>query len=316
MAAEDQAMRPLLPTAALAATLTVGLTVGLGQGGPTADAATPVSAVTPVSVTAAKPKAAYVALGDSYSSALGVFPVDLSAPPLCGRSSANYPHRVARELGMSLADATCSGAKVGNMTVSQAPGVAPQFSALSRRAKLVTMGIGVNDHNMFVTIFEGCTVNAVAIRAGLMAPCADRYGKTFGPRLKDTAASLRATLRQVHKKAPRARVVVVGYPKIFPTGDAGAQKCAAAGIPLSARDLGFLDDVERKLNAVLKTQAQRAGATYLNVYARSVGHDMCASPAASWIEPLVPLAGGWRVHPNAAGQAAVARALIGAVRGR
>ena len=43
----------------------------------------------------------YVALGDSYSAASGVLPPDLLAPPLCLRSSRNYPHDIARATGAS-----------------------------------------------------------------------------------------------------------------------------------------------------------------------------------------------------------------------
>src|SRR5438128_12317042 len=41
----------------------------------------------------------YVALGDSYSAASGVLPLDLFAPPECLRSVRNYPHVIAADTG-------------------------------------------------------------------------------------------------------------------------------------------------------------------------------------------------------------------------
>ena len=43
----------------------------------------------------------YVALGDSYSAASGVLPLDLSAPQ-CLRSTRNYPHAIASATGAQL----------------------------------------------------------------------------------------------------------------------------------------------------------------------------------------------------------------------
>src|SRR4051794_26339897 len=44
----------------------------------------------------------YVALGDSYSAASGVLPLDLFAPPECLRSVRNYPHLIAADTGAQL----------------------------------------------------------------------------------------------------------------------------------------------------------------------------------------------------------------------
>ena len=41
----------------------------------------------------------YVALGDSYSAASGVLPPDPEAPPVCMRSTGNYPHVIAAATG-------------------------------------------------------------------------------------------------------------------------------------------------------------------------------------------------------------------------
>ena len=65
----------------------------------------------------------YVALGDSYSAASGVLPPDLTAPPQCLRSTANYPHVIAAATGARLTDVTCGGADTGDYLTGQYPGV-------------------------------------------------------------------------------------------------------------------------------------------------------------------------------------------------
>ena len=83
--------RGLAGAAALATALTVVAT------------ATPASAATPDPLD-------YVALGDSYSAGAGVLPKDLSAPPLCIRTTKNYPRLIASATGAALRDVTCTAA--------------------------------------------------------------------------------------------------------------------------------------------------------------------------------------------------------------
>src|SRR6187200_899616 len=68
----------------------------------------------------------YVALGDSYSAASGVLPVELSAPQ-CLRSTRNYPHVIAGATGAQLKDVTCGAAETSDFFESQYPGTAPQL---------------------------------------------------------------------------------------------------------------------------------------------------------------------------------------------
>src|SRR4051794_30226598 len=80
----------------------------------------------------------YVAIGDS-SAAGPLIPwqIDLA----CLRSSVNYPHLAAEQLGARLTDVTCSGAAVPDFTGKQFGFVPPQFSALKPTTDLVTVAI-------------------------------------------------------------------------------------------------------------------------------------------------------------------------------
>ena len=82
----------------------------------------------------------YVALGDSYSAASGVLPLDLSAPQ-CLRSVRNYPHVIASASGAQLKDVTCGAAETSDFFESQYPGVAPQLDAVKAAIELDDSGL-------------------------------------------------------------------------------------------------------------------------------------------------------------------------------
>jgi hypothetical protein len=127
----------------------------------------------------------YVALGDSYSAASGLLPLDPTAPPSCLRSISNYPHLIAAATGAQLTDVTCGGADTGDYFAPQHPGVVPQLDALSGDTGLVTMTIGGNDSGVLLNVLVRCG------RAGLStlgqgSPCKDRYGSSFEDTIRTT----------------------------------------------------------------------------------------------------------------------------------
>jgi hypothetical protein len=52
----------------------------------------------------------------------------------------------------------------------------------------------------------------------------------------------------------------------------------------------------------------------VDTYAPSQGHDACAAPASRWLEPLLPSSPAAPLHPNAAGERAMAVAVLAAVK--
>ncbi|MGI8808313.1 MAG: GDSL-type esterase/lipase family protein [Acidimicrobiales bacterium] len=85
-------------------------------------------------------------------------------------------------------------------------------------------------------------------------------------------------------------------------------------LPIAPGDAPYLRDKEKELNAMLAAQAAAAGATYVDVYSPSVGHDACQPPGTRWIEPLVPLSPAAPVHPNALGMQGTAAVLLAAMQ--
>jgi lysophospholipase L1-like esterase len=264
--------------------------------------------VVPLAANASAPS--YVALGDSYTAGPGVQPVDSTAPLLCLRSLANYPHLTATALGLSLADRSCSAADTSNMTAAQFPGQAPQFDALTSSTSVVTIGIGGNDNNLFLSAFIGCSITDAVDFLDVGAPCKSINGDLFVNEISADAPNLGQALTTIHDVSPSAKVFVIGYPDVLPQrGNCYPQ------LPLTTGDVSYLNGVELALNAMLQHEATANGATYVDTYTASIGHDACKSEAVRWIEPVVPgTPDSFPVHPNARGEAADARAVEAALR--
>ena len=80
-------------------------------------------------------------------------------------------------------------------------------------------------------------------------------------------------------------------------------------------DLAYLDEMLRGTNAMLAAQAAANDAEYVDTYADSVGHDVCTLPGRRWFEGVVPTAPAYPVHPNALGEASMARSVLRVLAG-
>ncbi len=79
-------------------------------------------------------------------------------------------------------------------------------------------------------------------------------------------------------------------------------------------DVAYLDGVEQELNAMLANEAVANGASYVNTYEPSIGHDACKSLSVRYVEPVLPESDAFSVHPNERGMAADASELETAMR--
>ncbi|HET7574356.1 MAG TPA: SGNH/GDSL hydrolase family protein [Solirubrobacterales bacterium] len=251
----------------------------------------------------------YVALGDSYSAASGVLPPDPAAPPECLRSTRNYPHVIATATGAQLTDVTCGAAETGDYFEAQYPGVAPQLDALGPGTQLVTMTIGGNDSNVFIETILACGSLGV-LSLGQGHPCEDRYGSKFEDTIEnETYPSLVRALKGVRAAAPRARVAILGYPWIMPPTQGCFDK-----MPLAAGDVPYVRGIQATLNDAVRRAAAATGSTYVNMNKVSEGHDACQPLGVRWIEPVLQGTNAVIVHPNALGEAEMAKQAIKVLR--
>ncbi|MDT7746261.1 MAG: hypothetical protein QOE59_5339 [Actinomycetota bacterium] len=253
----------------------------------------------------------YVALGDSYT-ASPLTGTNAGPPPGCFRSVNNYPHLTATAFGAQLTDVSCSGATTKEFGTAQTTdsGVnPPQYSALAKTTKLVTVGIGGNDIG-FSEIVRTC-LSATPFGS----PCKDHYtaGGTdeLRARINALGGKLATVLKEVHRRSPDARVALVGYPSVLPASGPG---CYPA-VPITPGDVAYLRGVLTDLNARIRRSADAGSATYVDTATSTVGHDVCQAPGTKWIEGLIPTAPAFPVHPNAQGSAALSRAVVAALGG-
>jgi lysophospholipase L1-like esterase len=242
----------------------------------------------------------YVALGDSYSAASGVLPVDLSAPQ-CLRSTRNYPHVIAGTTGAQLKDVTCGAADTNDYFESQYPGVAPQLDAVKADTQLVTMTIGGNDSGVFIGTIVSCgTAGLTTLGQG--SPCKDRYGSSFEDTINNTTyPSLVKSLNAVRAKAPSAQVAILGYPWIMPASGGCFDK-----MPIAQGDVPYVRGIQATLNGAVRRAAAATGATYVNLNTVSNGHDACQPIGVRWVEPVLQGTNPVIVHPNALGESEMA----------
>ncbi len=241
----------------------------------------------------------YVALGDSFTSAPLVPVTDVASG--CFRSSANYPTLLAEKLGLKLDDRSCGGAVTADFTRSQHPGVPPQFSALSKKTELVTVGIGGNENRLFARLVGRCPQLGGATVTG--SPCTDTMTRGGRDRLQTAInrahPKIVASIREIQRRAPRAQVLVVGYPEMI-TPDNTCDE-----LPLAVGDYPYAAKVNKALTDSLERAATKTGATYVDVFSASKGHDICSDDP--WVNGAVnDQKRAARYHPFAAEQVAVA----------
>lgn len=263
----------------------------------------------PVAANAAAPTGRYVALGDSYTSGpLIPSQVDLN----CVRSNQNYPSLTRAAIGSTaFVDVSCGGATTndilnpGSGTLGFA--VPAQLDAVTSATALVTVGIGGNDIG-FTGIITTCAQDSLGSPFG--TPCKNRYtaGGTdqLQARINATAPKVAAVLQAVRGKAPNARIVVVGYPAILPDSGFGCWPV----VPIAYGDVPYLRTTEKSLNTMLSNTASANGATFVNTYTPSIGHDSCQGSSTRWVEGLVPATSAAPFHPNAAGERGMSAAVV------
>ncbi|MEU4452055.1 SGNH/GDSL hydrolase family protein [Nocardioides sp. NPDC023903] len=291
----------------IAATLTVGAVLG--------------ATVAPAAADPARDAPAYqkyVALGDSYTAG----PLIPWNSTWCFRSNNNYPAWLATDLGIyyeagAFQDVSCSSADTSNLSLPQPTPTpelnlasqSPQLDAVTLDTDLVTLGMGGNDYGVFGSII---TCGDYRDQDPTGAPCRDHYTvngvDTLSAALDNTGRNLERSVDLIKERAPGAKVVLVGYPRLLPpTG-----YCPDV-VPFADGDYAWADFLNRKLNAVMKRAATGNDATYVDVYGPALGHDACAGDAA-WVRgQWTDLFAGVSYHPNAAGMRATSKIVLNAL---
>jgi lysophospholipase L1-like esterase len=222
----------------------------------------------------------YVALGDSYASGVGTRTYYAGS---CYRSPKVYPVLDAARIGATLRFQACSGASVPEVRSGQ---LGPLGGATTR----VTVQVGGNDAG-FSNVITTCAQPAWAADCGAAIDKAQAFiAEKLGGRLDNL-------YRDIATLSPNARVVVVGYPRLFKGVDCNA------GTWFSGTEMSRLNQTADQLNAKIRERADAARFAFVDPTSAFVGHAICSD--AEWVNGLSnPTRESY--HPNVKGQQAYA----------
>jgi lysophospholipase L1-like esterase len=270
----------------------------------------------------------YVSLGDSYAAGEGLKPWQPGTQNTgkngdrCHRSlSASYSVDLRFDPQPTRVDfRACSGAIAANVYeevqlhdgVPDQQGLQVKKGILGPDVRLVTLTMGGNDVR-FANVLNTC----FSVRNCVAAPY--QGFSTLRAWIEAQISSLRPELLNLYQHlsqdAPNARIVVVGYPALFPEK---APSFVSPHNEACSLLLSHWDDGEREairawgleLNALIQEDARAAGVDYVNIFPFFVGHEPCG-PNGSWIRFVgLSLDSSIRdgsFHPTAEGQNQIAR---------
>lgn len=242
--------------------------------------------------------APYVNLGDSYAAGTGLRPLAEDSEFQCQQSGRNFARLVAQQRRIALTDVSCAAASTSDFFTSQYFGVGPQLDALGPRTEIATMMIGGNNGDVFSDTLRLCGEAAATDPTG--SPCRERYGSRFDDAVRNTTyPALVSALRAARQRAPKAHMVIAGYPWIVPPTEGCYPRMRVA-----AGDVPYVRELQATLNDAVHRAADANGITFVDMSVE--GHDACRPVGQRWIEPQEGSSAPITVHPNAAGQQAIA----------
>jgi len=236
----------------------------------------------------------YLAMGDSYSAGTGTGTDWIPTPDAatCHRTKQSYPYLMSKaHPSWTFLNATCHGAVTSDMLNSQIP------SQVSPNIKWITYTIGGNDAGFSNVIKicvlpwyddDDCESAVLDARAVIENALPSR---------------LDSVNNAIKSKAPNAKVIVLGYPRLF------NEKLCSAFLALQPYEQALLNATSEKLRTVISAATARAGSQFVfrDVIPGFANHAVCeggSGSSAEWIWGLTsPEEESY--HPKVAGHANV-----------
>lgn len=284
-------------------------------------------------------RTSYVALGDSYSAGQGIEPF-FDPSNLCHRSKLAYPTKVVVPLsggqtfyslrntpGYRWGFVACSGAVTGDVLQKQLSGQSDSansnYQRLGPETDLVTITVGGNDAK-FADVLKYCYTRAECQNDPKNGTT---YSRWLDGEVDGVASKVAAVYTRIRQAAPNARILVAGYPQVFPASS-GEQNCTKLRqFPAFGRSFGYSRDEQNflrreafRLNNVIGRATRDSGvAEFVSVAIPFAGHEICGNlgewingPSLAFqrsIREGTPTANDQSFHPTARGQSAYADAI-------
>jgi lysophospholipase L1-like esterase len=276
----------------------------------------------------------YVALGDSYSAGEGLHDYRGQQEDVdyrCHRSAHAAAQLVADASDLELTFAACSGATIGDLggdldgtrSTVTINGFELDDAMLDQHVGLVTMTLGGNDFG-FSRVLRHCLTHYDCMSDEFDDSFDDgtKSGLTLQKwaegRIPVIQTQLTAALELIKSRvAPKARIVIMGYPHLFPDGSFGSvddfnSDCALLFFLIGPSEQHAVLQLEDQFLTAIEAAADAAGVEFLDLRSIFHHHEPCAYGGDRWValgkisdEAVDP----GDFHPTINGQAAYARAL-------
>lgn len=269
----------------------------------------------------------YVALGDSFQSGEGAPAYepgtatdDTGGTPenRCHRSLKAYPQLVfdTPGTGQRFTFSACSGATIATLYDRDGKENGPpwnenaQIDDVGGDATLVTIGIGGNDVEFANTLQECILANVTR-----QTPCNDTMDAQVTalidgitqPEAGVRLSRLQKAYSDLRKRAPRARILVMGYPRFFRSGNITG---GCAGVRPS--DQLWINEKIRQFDEAIRSNVTQMGLDYVDTYDLPEGHELCSDVPIDeeFLNGIVPLNKEHSYHPKTYGHARIAEAVL------
>lgn len=239
----------------------------------------------------------YIAMGDSVAAGQGL---DGSSATSCGVSTQAYGSSVASTLGLSLTNIACSGATIPAGLTSVQPGdTDTQLNKLftGPAPGVVSLTIGANDVD-WLQMLQACYSRECGT---------DQDKAMFASSLKTMNSNLRDVFDQIRGHYPDAtpRLFVTGYYQLV-TATSDASALIRYGV--SSSSIAWIVQMQTLLNDSIKDATN--GYDFVHyVPIDFTGHEFYS--ANPWVQNLQASA---PLHPNVAGQDAIAKQVVAAIK--
>jgi lysophospholipase L1-like esterase len=206
----------------------------------------------------------YLGLGDSYAAGTGGgthIPNPFTAPVDCRQTYAAYPTQLR---GINLG---CFGANTGDVSSAVTwAALDPATKPYIENASVITVTVGGND-------IDTGAVAANCVTSTATTACKAALFNSLALKLPKLPGKIKSMLAVIKKKAPRAKIVLTGYPRLFTVNPlmTTEQKSAATTLNAAA-DL---------LNGTIALSALANRVKYVSVTDRFINHGV--GSAEPWI---------------------------------
>lgn len=257
-----------------------------------------------------------VTMGDSFTATTPL----LADKAGCVHPDTSWPAQLAGSIGLAgtpdFLDVSCNGGSIDTgtgWTLLQQAREAVKQGAFGHSTRTVLIQVGLNDTwgssqatafpsvDCLIDVVRGCGMDAV--EQGRVPDSGAVTGQSYADRI-------RPVVDYISFYAPNARIGVVGYPEIFPTGQSNAcLELPGNGRVEQGRAEGYIAFLDR-LDDAQHGAATILGIDFVDTRALTAGHGSCSDD--SWVGGLTDpnsLSVGAPIHPTPHGNAVLADAL-------